>query len=377
MTETVSEPEAPPHRLRRSTSDRMVAGVCGGLADFTGLDPVIFRVTFAVATVFGGAGLAAYVLAWLIIPDGNRDDSHATTLLRGRGVGRTVLLVLGGIAVLAILGPISGSGHGHWGGGGLGLIVLLVVGVWLWNRSNPPGDTPTAATAGVPIRPRRDTPIVAAAPAGGPRPPRRRSKLFALTMSAVLVLAGVLAAIDASGAGDVTARVALALVLLVVGAGLLIGSVVGSARALIPIGLLLVVATAVTTVADIPGGGTGERRWRPTSVAELRGSYRLSAGDAELDLRALELGGRTRRVRLRVGIGQLTVLLPDGVPVTIDAHTGAGALHVPGRNEDGWNLTRSTSVVGDGGAGRLVLDLSMGFGELTVQRPVRLLEVPR
>jgi phage shock protein PspC (stress-responsive transcriptional regulator) len=60
---------APPRRLTRSTTDRMIAGVCGGLGEYTGIDPVIFRVVFAVATIMGGAGLIAYIVAWLVMPE--------------------------------------------------------------------------------------------------------------------------------------------------------------------------------------------------------------------------------------------------------------------------------------------------------------------
>ena len=59
----------------------MLAGVCGGIAAYTGIDTTVVRVAVAVLAVFGGAGIWAYVLAWLIIP-GQRDaHSHAEHLL--------------------------------------------------------------------------------------------------------------------------------------------------------------------------------------------------------------------------------------------------------------------------------------------------------
>jgi phage shock protein C len=57
------------HRLQRSRSDRVIAGVCGGLGEFFGLNPFWFRVAFLISLIPGGVpGLLLYVLIWLIIP---------------------------------------------------------------------------------------------------------------------------------------------------------------------------------------------------------------------------------------------------------------------------------------------------------------------
>ena len=67
---TPDAPPAPPYRpLLRSRDDRVVAGVAGGLGRWLDLDPVIFRVTFAVLTLFGGLGLVGYLVGYLLIPD--------------------------------------------------------------------------------------------------------------------------------------------------------------------------------------------------------------------------------------------------------------------------------------------------------------------
>lgn len=55
--------------LRRSRSNRVIAGVCGGLGAFFGLDPIWFRIGFLVALLPGGVpGLLLYLICWLIIP---------------------------------------------------------------------------------------------------------------------------------------------------------------------------------------------------------------------------------------------------------------------------------------------------------------------
>ncbi len=59
--------------LRRSRSDRVIAGVCGGLGEFFGLNAWWFRLGFLVALLPGGVpGLLVYVLCWIIIPKAAR-----------------------------------------------------------------------------------------------------------------------------------------------------------------------------------------------------------------------------------------------------------------------------------------------------------------
>lgn len=56
--------------LRRSRSNRMIAGVCGGLGEFFGVDPFWFRLGFLIALVPGGVpGIAAYLILWLMVPN--------------------------------------------------------------------------------------------------------------------------------------------------------------------------------------------------------------------------------------------------------------------------------------------------------------------
>jgi len=55
-------------RLYRSRSDRKIAGVCGGLANYFGWDPVIPRIIFVALVLGAGSGLLAYVICWIVIP---------------------------------------------------------------------------------------------------------------------------------------------------------------------------------------------------------------------------------------------------------------------------------------------------------------------
>jgi phage shock protein C len=55
--------------LRRSPSDRWVAGVCGGLAKATKMESWMWRLLFVLLTLFGGFGLLVYVLMWIFVPN--------------------------------------------------------------------------------------------------------------------------------------------------------------------------------------------------------------------------------------------------------------------------------------------------------------------
>jgi phage shock protein C len=59
---------APVKRLYRSRSDRKIAGVCGGMAHYFGIDPVFPRIVWLALILAAGAGLLAYVICWIVIP---------------------------------------------------------------------------------------------------------------------------------------------------------------------------------------------------------------------------------------------------------------------------------------------------------------------
>ncbi len=55
-------------KLYRSVTDKMLGGVCGGLAEYFSIDPVLVRLIFVLAVIFGGSGILAYIILWIIIP---------------------------------------------------------------------------------------------------------------------------------------------------------------------------------------------------------------------------------------------------------------------------------------------------------------------
>jgi phage shock protein C len=67
--------------LARARDGRMLAGVCAGVADYLGLDVTLVRVIWAVVSVItGGAGVLAYLVAWIIIPDEGQKSSLAENM---------------------------------------------------------------------------------------------------------------------------------------------------------------------------------------------------------------------------------------------------------------------------------------------------------
>ena len=91
------EQQAPP-KLRRSTSDKVVAGVCGGLGRYFDVDPVFFRLAFVVLALGGGSGVLLYVIAWIAIPEEAPDEEFSS---RPATIG-TQGPVLAGVALIAI-----------------------------------------------------------------------------------------------------------------------------------------------------------------------------------------------------------------------------------------------------------------------------------
>ncbi|GAB3720143.1 PspC domain-containing protein [Nocardiopsis nanhaiensis] len=69
-------------RLQRSESDRFLTGVCGGIADYTGLDSTLIRVLFAVFTLLGFSGILVYILAWLLMPAASERRSLMEQIIR-------------------------------------------------------------------------------------------------------------------------------------------------------------------------------------------------------------------------------------------------------------------------------------------------------
>ena len=99
-------------RLYRSNSQRVVAGVCGGLGEYFAVDPVWFRIGFVVLALGGGSGILIYLLMWLIVqprPDGHVGPATARGSVTGAAVIGVVFMVVGTIALVNTIAPWLGQ----------------------------------------------------------------------------------------------------------------------------------------------------------------------------------------------------------------------------------------------------------------------------
>lgn len=60
-------------RLYRSRKDQVIGGVCGGIAEYFGVDSVLVRLLAVMAVLFGGGGVLAYIIMWVIVPERPKD----------------------------------------------------------------------------------------------------------------------------------------------------------------------------------------------------------------------------------------------------------------------------------------------------------------
>ena len=115
------------------------------------------------------------------------------------------------------------------------------------------------------------------------------------------------------------------------------------------------------------GGRVGDATWAPTSVT-ADANYRLGAGDGVLDLSGLPAEGLSEaKLPAYVGLGELKVVVPEGLTVKVLGHVGLGEILLPGDANDGQggtDLARSV-VIGDGPT-EVIVDAGVGVGQLTV-----------
>ncbi|MCU1427319.1 MAG: PspC protein [Actinomycetia bacterium] len=414
-TSTAPPPLRPPGssnpfgRLRRSTSDRFIAGVAGGLAQAWGIDPIFVRVAFVVASAFGGFGVFAYLVAWAVLPpdDGTPPLVRRRRPDRGRLFG-IALLAIGVIALIDRLSPARWQGdHLFWPLalilGGIAVLVL---------RANDPRTnqpvTPDTATFGPDYAPAYETasaPDAADGPAeplpppptqtawnapthwpttappwqpGPPAPPfkrraRRREPSFLapLTFSALLVFIGLATLADVVNAVSVDPAVVAAVCLAAIGTALAVGAWYGRARILIVPAILLTVVCAGFASIDVPvRGGIGGRRYRPITTASVADTYRLGIGALRVNLRDVPFErGTTRLVHVQVGIGYAQVLVPSDVALVIDGHSGAGAVDLANHHQAGTSTDDHVVISKPAGAATLHIDARVGLGQVRVLRP--------
>ena len=118
---------ASPARLYRSSTDKVVAGVCGGLASYFRFDPALIRLAFLVFALAGGASVLLYIVLWIAVPLGDPVAAPRTT-----HNSETTAIVLIGVGVVWLLANMGIFRFINWSIGWP--VVLVAVGVALLFR---------------------------------------------------------------------------------------------------------------------------------------------------------------------------------------------------------------------------------------------------
>jgi phage shock protein PspC (stress-responsive transcriptional regulator) len=329
-------------RLVRTRRGRLIGGVCSGLADHFGVDPILFRIAFVGLAIFSGIGIVLYLAILLLVPEEGARRAPIYTLCSSWRIvlGVVVVLVAGGIALHAA----GNAGHrGVWGFGS-GLVSLALLG---------------AVAALVFLRLRRP-----AGEQGRASADRRLLRRLALA-TAVVAWALLLAAAGAWLAG-IDGRLA-AWAVVAIGALLVLSAFTGGARWLVLPAVAFVLAVAVVAAAHVDlHGGMGERTYRPQGLSEVRDTYRLGAGRLEIDLRDIAFPPGETRLHVRLGVGELVVLVPRGVCVATSAQIGGGYVGALEQRSGGLDVDWAERPSPPPHTPLLVLDGNVGLGALLV-----------
>ena len=128
-------------RLYRSRTDRVLGGVCGGLGRYLEVDPTLVRLAWLIMSLWAGAGVVLYLLAWALMPrephEGWYDEEMGPRRPgngNGQGLGRLLgwlLVILGGMVFLRVIGGVLAW---IFEPGVMAALFLIVVGLFLLGK---------------------------------------------------------------------------------------------------------------------------------------------------------------------------------------------------------------------------------------------------
>ena len=334
-TEEQPPPQPQRRRLTRSREDRVIAGVCGGFARYFNVDPVFVRIGAVALAFVGGAGLLLYLAALLLMPS---DEGGAVVDTSGQGRNR-VLVILGVGALLLVAWPFLLGGGIFLAGVGIPLALLVGAGVLVWWLVSGEG------------------------PSGDARDVARRALLGVgvIILCAIVCVGGAFAA--AAGPDWLVPAMVIT-----AGVAVVAGAFLKPVRWLVPPALALALAAGVVSAAGIDlDGGVGQREYRPTSTVDLRDRYELGIGDLVVDLRDTDLPAGDVPLEVDVGLGQAVVLVPGDVCVATNADVGIGNVRMFERDNGGIDVDFQDTPEAASDVTRLVLDATIGVGEVRVQ----------
>jgi phage shock protein PspC (stress-responsive transcriptional regulator) len=365
-------------RLRRSVTDRHVAGVAGGIARHLDVDAIIVRVALVVGVFFGGAGLLLYVGAWLLVPEEGTDDEPLGLDVRSRS------LALAGVGILALLAAVGDWAGAFWFPWPVAIVAAIVV--WFLHRKEKRstrrsgyGYAEPTFTGAPPATEATYAPSTATGaevpPAWGeysratrlPRNPRKRGpKLFLFTLALIALAEGVLGVVDLAGA-PVADSAYPALALGITALMLVVGSFWGRAGGLIAVGLVAAVATAGATIGH--NIDDEDRLYAPTSAGAVQDQYDFGGGRFTLDLSDVSdleaLDGRDVTIE-GVG-GRVEVIVPDGMDVDVRTQVVGGDSRVFDQHSDGFDITQDGFLDGGDNVPDMSIHIDLVAGEILVR----------
>lgn len=357
-THAPSPPEFEAGPLARSADRKILAGVCGGLEEHFDINVWWFRVGFIVLAVFGFAGVALYALAWLLMPRPYGETSVASGWMEGLDVRDTGTMI--GVGLIALATLIVLSNVLDVSTALVFAFVLAVAGFMLYRGDiRPPAIPPRAsrptgsddtddAESGGEQQPESEGVTVASgasvAVATRRKPARERrerppkSMLGRLTMATLLVVVSAMSLFELAGTTHFQPLAYAAAAMVVVAGGLLVGAVVGRARWLFAIGLMLLPLLVFTSLLpSVDNWSVGTSTNRPLAVGDVSSSYSLGIGELTIDLRELNASelAAVGRIEAAVLLGELTVLLPARVGAVVETSVGMGAVEIFGKEPIG------------------------------------------
>jgi phage shock protein PspC (stress-responsive transcriptional regulator)/predicted membrane protein len=431
---TAPPPPASPRRLYREPEEHKVTGVCGGLADYLGVDPTIVRLAVILLTLTTWFGAILYVVAAFVVPKRPPTEPRvrAARSVLPEGSTTPIVAIMVALAVVAALFfdrpwfdlPAIG-------------FLLVAVGIWLLagdqlgNRpavpvhtpANNPGNLTTGSansttlpgevvpppstaddTTELPDPETRPGPSVPEGASstipqgevpppvppwglgsptftrpGGPigplvpppvspadiRGPRSGGYVVAL----LLMGAGAVALIDLLDIASPAFATVVAVGLVTVGLAMVVGAFRGHARWLALLGFPAIGLLVFDDLTTVPlDAGVGDRRVVVAEDGAFSDDHELSMGTLTLDLRDVE-GDRADppTIEASVGMGSLTVLVPDDMTARVEASVGAGDINDEGDVDLERTFTLHRYDDTPEGEGRLVeLDLRVDLGEVEV-----------
>jgi phage shock protein PspC (stress-responsive transcriptional regulator) len=415
-------PGAADRVLRRSRDNRVAAGVSGGLGEYFGLDPVLFRVLFATSAFFAGAGILAYLLAWAAIPEAGTNHAMIDNwvgALRRRRFPAWLAAIIAGLVLWAVA-------FSWWAPRPFVAVIIVAALVVIFfgrrdlrsGAGGPGGPAamtpPPPPTAPMPTAPMPTAPVAPPTPGDSgqpdavneptqqftptpPTPPtapsqpawaastrawidesreasrRRRRRAMPVRVITLITLAVALIALAVA---DAVAGIQIQVYFWVAFGIIALGLLTGLALRRAPLSLIGLLVPAIIGTIAFAGShaslsdGADSRTWKPTTT--LASDYRLGLGQATLDLTALPAPTGPLTTKVTLGAGQVRIVAPRTMNLTVIANIHIGQVEVDGNDvaghagHGGVALSRVISPPVGATGPPVTVDVHLADGQVTV-----------